>query len=138
MRTLDLKFIQYLNLFEKYTHVRTKHCFEYNNYLIFVVPSALVSKAIGPKGTNVRKLSSVINKKIKVVAMPLGIQDAEKFIADIVEPVKFRSLEVKGDVIVITAGSAYKAALIGRNKRRLNELKEIVKSYFNDKDVKIV
>jgi NusA-like KH domain protein len=137
MKKLDRKYIQYINLFEKYSRTRTRYCFEYNNFIIFVVPSPIVSKSIGPDGKNVKKMSSVINRKIKIISMPENESDMGKFILDIIDPLKFKSIEVKGEEVIISAGSQYKAALIGRNKRRLLELREIIKQYFN-KELKII
>ena len=31
IKTLDMQFIRYANLFDKVTRIRTNHCFEYNN-----------------------------------------------------------------------------------------------------------
>ena len=52
-------------------------------------------------------------------------------------PVTFRDLNVENNEITLTAGSHSKAALIGRNKRRLNELKQISKDFFG-KELKII
>ena len=45
-RTLDMQFIRYMNLFTKVSRVRAKHCFSYNNMIIFVVSKFAVAKAI--------------------------------------------------------------------------------------------
>ena len=71
------------------------------------------------------------------MAIPLGIQDAEKFIQSIINPVSFKEIEITDDQIIITAGSQNKAALLGRNKRRLLEMQKIVGDFFN-REVKIV
>ena len=134
---LDMRFIRYLNLFSKLTKVRSKNCFFYNQFLIFAVPSALVSKAIGEQGKNVKKLSEIIGRRIKVVALPRGLEDAESFISNIVSPVQFKSLEISQDEIIITASRQSKAALIGRNKVRLQELAKIVREFFG-KNLRIV
>ena len=134
---LDMRFIRYLNLFSKLTKVRSKNCFFYNQFLIFAVPPALVSKSIGEQGKNVKKLSEIIGKRIKVVALPGSLEDAESFISNIVSPVQFKSLEISKDEIIITASRQSKAALIGRNKIRLQELAKIVKEFFG-KNLKIV
>ena len=56
-----------------------------------------------------------------------GIQDSKRFIEDIVAPVRLKSIEIKDGTIVITAGNNQnKASLIGRDKRRYEELKKIV------------
>ncbi len=136
-QTIDMKCMRYLNLFERVTGVKTKNCLFYNNMIIIAVPPRFVSKAIGEKGKNIKKLVPILGKKIKVIALPNDISDAEKFISDIVSPTTFKSLEITEREIVITAGKENKAALIGRNKVRFEELRKIVKEYFG-KDLKIV
>jgi len=51
--------------------------------------------------------------------------------------VKFNDLEVTDNEIILTAGSHSKAALIGRNKRRMIEMQGIVKDFFS-KEFRIV
>ena len=57
-------------------------------------------------------------------------KSVKKFVEAIVAPVTFNEIEIKEDEIVLTPGSQSKAALIGRNKRRLLEMKKIVRNYF--------
>jgi NusA-like KH domain protein len=135
MKTLDMQFIRYLNLFERMTRVRTKNCFSYNNIIIFGVHPALVSRAIGENGKNIRQMSEILGKKIKVIAFPS--RNIYEFICKIIEPIKFKSLEMNNNEVIINAGRQSKAALIGRNKQRLEELSEIIKEYYG-KDVRII
>ena len=65
IKVLDMQFIRYANLFSQITRVRTNHCFEYNNMIVFVVPKKLVARSIGPNNINLEKLSSIIGKKDK-------------------------------------------------------------------------
>tara|TARA_Y100000310_G_C20668471_1_gene808950 strand:+ start:929 stop:1345 length:417 start_codon:yes stop_codon:yes gene_type:complete len=134
---IDMRFIRYLNLFSKITGVESKNCFFYNNFLIFGVPSSLISKSIGKEGKNVKKLSNMVNRKIKIVALPENVEQTEKFVSEIIAPVQFKNLEITQDEIIITATRQSKAAIIGRNKVRLIELKKIIESYF-DKRLRIV
>ena len=137
MKTLDMRFIRYLNLFDKITRVRTSNCFFYNNAIFFAVNRALISKAIGENGKNVKRMNEIIKRKIKIIALPRDASDAGRFISDIVEPIGFKNLEVNEKEIIIVAGSQSKAALIGRNKARLEEMKNIAKEYFN-RELRIV
>lgn len=129
--------IRYLNLFERVTGVRTKNCFSYNNAVVFAVPRMSISRAIGSRGDNVKKISEIIKRKIKIIGIPRGLSEAPKFIADIISPVGFKSVEITDNEIIINAGSQNKAALIGRNKIRMQEMHEIIKEYFN-RELKIV
>ena len=130
INTINMQEMRYLNLFAKTTGVNTRFCFRYNDFIIFSVPENLVSKAIGENGKNVKRLNEILGKKIKVVFAPKENHDARKFIEDVISPVGFKDFEMNGREIIITAGSQNKAALIGRNKRRLYELQKIAKDFF--------
>ena len=137
VRTINMQDMRYLNLFNKITRVSTRFCFKYNEAIVFCVPRRFVSQAVGEGGQNIKKMSEILRKRIKVVPNPRGIQDAKKFIEAIVNPVKFNDLEVTDNEIILTAGSHSKAALIGRNKRRMIEMQGIVKDFFS-KEFRIV
>ena len=137
VRTINMQDIRYLNLFNKITQISTRFCFKYNEAIIFCVPMRFVSKAIGEGGQNIKKMSEILHKRIKIVPNPRGIQDAKKFIEAIVSPVKFNDLEITDEEIILNAGSNSKAALIGRNKRRILEMQKIVKDFFG-KEFRII
>lgn len=137
VKVLDMRFIRYANLFERITRIRAQHCFSYNSMILFVVPRNFVSQAIGKDNSNLRKLSDILGKKIKIVPAPTGIDSIENFVSVIVHPVKFKAIEVKDEQAIINAGAQSKAALIGRNKSRLDEMSEILDQYFGIKKVLI-
>lgn len=130
MATIDMQTMRYINLLDRVTRVKTSKCFVYNNTIIFAVPQGLVSRAIGPQGNNVRNIQVTLGKKIKIIAEPNGVDDAVRFVQDVVDPVTFKSLELKDGAFLLTAGSQSKAALIGRNKRRFEELAQIMHDSF--------
>ena len=127
MATIDMQTMRYINLLDRASNVKTTKCFVYNNMIIFAVPRIMVSRALGQNAVNVRKLQDQLGKRVRIVAEPSSMEDAERFVLDIVEPVKFKSLIFKEGVFVISATTASKASLIGRNKRRLDELNQIIK-----------
>ncbi|HLD98605.1 MAG TPA: KH domain-containing protein [Candidatus Nanoarchaeia archaeon] len=137
IKTIDMQVMRYINLFSRISNINPKHCFIYNNSIIFVVPEPKVNKAIGDNGRNIKRMSEIIQKKIKVVAVPNGISDAEKFISTIVYPAQIKSVELNENYLIINSSPQNKAMLIGRNKKRFDEIRKIVKNYFG-KDVKIV
>jgi len=136
VNTINMQDMRYLNLFEKIMRVRTRFCFRYNEAIVFCVPKTLMAKAIGEKGKNIKKMREILGKKIKVVVVPNEINDVEIFIKSVVSPVTFRNIEIKDNEIIV-AGGSNKAALIGRNKRRLLEMQKIVKDFFG-KDFRVV
>ena len=137
IKTLDMQFIRYANLFNRITRIRTNHCFEYNNMIVFAVPRVFVAKAIGKDNSNLKRLSEILRKKIKIIAIPNGKEDIENFVSVLVSPVKFKAIELKDDAATIKAVTQSKAMLIGRNKVRLNEIQNILGQYFGIKKVLI-
>ena len=132
-----MKCMRQLNLFSQITRVRSKHCFPYNNTLIFAVPYHSLSKALGEKAENIGELSLNLGKKIKIVAIPRGLSDAERFIRMIILPIKFNELKLNKEIIEISANMQNKASLFGRNKTRFFELEKIIREFFN-KQLRIV
>jgi len=126
-----------MNLFSKITRVRARHCFFFNNLLIFVVEPELVSRAVGENGMNIKRLSMITRRRVKVVASPRQTE-VEKFVRELVYPIKFKRLVVESSVITILAGPQSKAMLIGRDRARINQLLEILKRYFNIVALKVI
>jgi NusA-like KH domain protein len=135
VKVLDMQFIRYANLFERVTRIRTNHCFSYNNTVIFAVPRNFVMQAIGRDNINLKKLSGIIGKRIKIVAIPHGIEDIENFVSIITYPIKFKAIDVKETDVIINADAQSKASLIGRGKIRLEEMQNILEQYFGIKKV---
>ena len=134
-----MQFIRYVNLFGKITNVRAKHCFAYNNMIIFVVHRGDVKQAIGHENANLHRLSQILSKRIRIVAEPKSKtrEDIKHFITTVVAPVQFNTIELAEDIVTISAGREGKARLIGRQRIRQKELAEILEQYFGIKELKI-
>jgi len=135
VKILNMQFMRYANMFSRVTRIRTNHCFEYNNAIVFAVPRVLVSRALGPDNKNLRQLNHVLGKKVKIVAIPNGREDIENFVSVITYPIRFKGIEIKENNAIINAGHQNKAILIGRNKCRLNEMQNVLNQYFGVKKV---
>ncbi len=130
--------LRYLNLFAEVTRINTRHLIQYNNTCIFCVPKLLLSKAIGRNSENIKRISQVIKKRVRIIPMPLGIQHAKDFLLAVVAPSSFKDVEFNETELIITAGGTQtRATLFGRNKTRFIELQKVVRDFF-DKDLKIV
>jgi len=127
---IDMQGLRHLSLFRKITKLETRYCFSYNEILMFCVPRHDIPQALGRNGENLKKMSDILRKRVRVIAIPKGIENAKQFIQAVIAPVTFKEMEITPDEIIINAGSENKAALLGRNKRRLNEMKTIVKDFF--------
>ncbi|MBI2452431.1 hypothetical protein HYV50_05145 [Candidatus Pacearchaeota archaeon] len=132
MAIIDMRTMRYINLLDKITHVKTKNCFIHNNTIFFAVNRNEVSRAIGAGASNIRKMQEKTGRKIRIIIEIEGDNDLKRFIEDIIAPARVKSVERKENELIITAGNGRsKAALIGRDKRRLEELKKIVHDFFN-------
>ena len=136
-KTIDMQMMRYINLFEKICHVSTTNCFIYNNSIIFAVPKGFVSKAVGKNGVNIKKISDIFGKRVKVIEMIEDLENLDKFIADIVDPIKFTKLDLINGEVTISAGRQSKASLIGRNRSRQIELEAVLKKFFDVQKLKI-
>ena len=136
MSKFDLKTIQLINLFENKTRSTVKNFLEYNEIFIFIVKENQARKAIGPKGINVKKLSDLLNKRIKIVEYN---SEPVKFIKGFISPIVALDIKVEDKIIEIMVSSTReKGLLIGRDKKHLNMLKNLVKKYFDIEDIKII
>ncbi|MFH1608261.1 MAG: hypothetical protein ABIA78_03950 [archaeon] len=137
VNTINMQDMRHLNLFARITRVDTRFCFKYNETIVFGVPKPLVRRAVGENASNVRQLSQILRKKIKIIPKPRGIEDAKSFIESIVSPATINEVVVEGNEMIVTAGKQSKAVMIGRDKRRLLEMQKIVKDFFG-KELRIV
>lgn len=134
--TISMQDMRYLNIFYKITKIHSDYNFLYNNTLFFCVPKRFLFKAIGKNNSNLKKINSLIGKRIKVVPTPKDISYVKEFIKIIVSPIEINNIEINDSEIIINAGKD-KSMLFGRDKKKFFELQKILKSFFS-KELKIV
>jgi len=66
VRTINMQDMRYLNLFNKITRVSTRFCFKYNEAIVFCVPRRFVSQAVGEGGQNIKKMSEILRKELRL------------------------------------------------------------------------
>lgn len=126
-----MQLMRYLNLLDRITRVKTTRCFVYNNTLVFAVPKSFVSQAVGQNGSNIHHLQEKIGKRVRIIVETNG-KDLQRYVEDIISPSQFKEMKVENGELIITAGSMQnKANLLGRNKTRFEELKQVIKDDFN-------
>ena len=127
-QVIDMQLMRYINLFTKTTKIIPKSCFKYNNQLVFLVQKNQVSKAIGKDAVYAKKIMATLRKKIKVMAYPgETIKEIRAFFERLVDPIEITDLEVKDNVIKVSATRINKSSLIGRERVREKELTKIIK-----------
>lgn len=129
MSSYDLKLIGYITTFENLTGTRVKDSFnDRNENLVFIVDEKELGKAIGKNGGNIKRIGGLIKKRIRVIGYS---DDVVKFVKNIVNPLKVYIKNIDGEVIIEGNDSQTRAHLIGRDRKGVDEISNIVKKYFN-------
>jgi len=132
---LDTDLIKNISLFQKITRVSPRDCIVDDEGLIFIIPEVMVSKAIGKSAANVKKIESILNRKIKIVGFNPNVL---RFIKNVVFPFKIKEIEEDNGIITLTAVDSYnRGQLIGRNAAKLRKTEDIVKRYFKITEIKV-
>ena len=131
---LDRELIGFVNVFESMTGARVKDVFfGKDEELVFVVAEGDMGKAIGKMGVNIRRLSGMLKKRIKVIEYSSNLIE---FLKSAIDPIKADGFEDVGDAIkILIKDTSLKARLIGRNRRNINEISNLVERYFKKKVV---
>lgn len=129
--------IKLISLFESVTKANVKDCF-FNDYgqLFFIIEHGEMSKAIGKKASNVRKIESLIKRKFRIVEFNENILE---FIKSLAYPLQIKEIEeVDGVVEIKGLDRKTKGLLIGRNAMNIKNYEKIVKRYFDIGGLKVI
>ena len=129
---LNERSLALLNLFEAYTGVMPIEVEELDETIFFMVPFSQLGRAIGKKGENVKKLEKKLGKKVVIIAYS---KDPKQFVKNVFNNVKIYQVDVV-DVMgekemTLIAEEKDKAKLLGKNKARLRNARELMKRLFN-------
>lgn len=129
MKVITAEIMGYINLFESVTRARVKDCYQSNEALMFVVYEGEAGKAIGRNGENIKRLTQLTKKRIKVVEFS---EDPLKLVSNLILPFKaeVRFLDEK-TILIEGRGAKFKQAVLGPERKNLKELQTIVLNYFN-------
>ena len=131
----DSDSMSWIMLFESMTGAKVKDCIA-NEKLIFIIEENEMGKAIGRNGFNIKRMENKLKKKIKLVEFS---NDVLQFIKNIVYPVEVLDIRQENGVVTIHGkDTSSKAMLIGREHQNINHLSNIVKRYFDVKEMKVV
>jgi N utilization substance protein A len=132
-----LEEINYINLMERVTKAKVKDCYmDRKGILVFIINYGDAGRAIGKAGVNIKKVSALLKKTIKVIEFN---PKPEIFVENLIKP--FNGKVYKGEngtIFVEIKGTADKASLLGKNKKNLANLNQVMKKYFKDTEIKVV
>ena len=124
-----------ITLFESMTGANVRDCIA-NEKLIFVIEENEMGKAIGKSGANIKRIENALKKKIKLVEFS---SDVLQFVKNMIHPIEALDVKLEDGIVAIYGkDTAAKAILIGRERRNVNHLMDIVKRYFDIKGIKVV
>lgn len=138
----DASMMKYFSIFENITHVSAKDCFPVNETIIFFVNPGKAKIAVGKQGINIKKLSSMINKEVKVIEFS---NEVIGLVKNVIFPLRAISVEVAMDnenqkiINIAFKSSKERRFLLDNNQKKLKLLKDIVKRYHKDiNDIRIL
>lgn len=130
----DSDIIKIITLFESVSGAKVKDCIA-NEKLTFIVEENEMGRAIGKNGATIKRLESMLKKKIRLVEFS---NDILQFVKNIAHPIDLQNIKKEEGTITITLkDTGAKAMLIGRERQNINHLSDIVKRYFDIKEIKI-
>ncbi len=130
----DSDLMKLITLFESMTGAKVRDCIA-NEKLIFVIEENEMGMAIGKNGANIKKMENMLKKKIKLVEFS---NDVLQFVRNAIYPAETIGIRNENEVITIHGkDTSSKAMLIGRERQNLNHLKDLVKRYFNIKEIRV-
>lgn len=103
--------------------------------IIYLIKKGNMGLAIGKNGDNIRKLSSILGKRIEMVEYD---EDEQTFIANMFKPAELLSITITPEQISIVAKDNNNRGLaIGKNGATIDKAKILVKRFFNIDDIEI-
>ena len=127
--------IKLMMLFESMSGAKVKDCIS-NDKVLFIVGENDMGKAIGKNGANIKKFENKLKKKVKLAEFS---SDAAQFVRNLAYPAEIADVKNENGTITIHGKDANsRAMLIGRERQNLNHMTEIVRRYFDVKEIRVV
>lgn len=132
----DFNLIKFISMFESLTKASVKDCFMQGEKLVFIIKENQIGRALGKGGSNIKRLENTFKKKIKIAEFN---PDLLQFIKNLVYPLQVKDIKEEEEVVIITPpDSKTRGYLIGRAAVNLRNTEDIVKRYFDIKEIKVV
>ena len=131
----DSELIKLMMLFESMSGAKVKDCIS-NDRILFIVGENDMGRAIGKNGANIKKFENKLKKKVKLAEFS---SDVAQFVRNLAYPAEIADVKNENGIITIHGKDANsRAMLIGRERQNLNHLTEIVRRYFDVKEIRVV
>ena len=114
-------------MFETLTRAHLRDCFKEGDEFIFVTEPGHIAKAIGKQGVNVKKISHLTKKDVKIFEYN---EDPATFLKNVLR-MNVHVKQEENKLIVECPDVRTKGAVYGRERERLKKLLTLVKRYFS-------
>ena len=133
---LDVDSLKTISYFERATGAKVRDCIIGDDNILFIVEENQLMKALGKDARNVKLISNVLNKKIRITEYS---KDLGKFIANLIYPMKADEISEQDGIVTIKSSEREtKGLIIGRNATNLRRTEGIAQRYFDIKEIKVV
>ncbi len=124
----NIELIGYITTLENISGSKVKDAFiDKNGMLVFIINQGDMAKAIGKKGINIKRLSNLLKKRLKLIEFNENILE---FVKNCIQPLQASVSQEENKIILESPDTTIKAKLIGRDKQNLIALNELVNRYF--------
>lgn len=121
--TYDQRTIGIIATFEQITKTTVKNCV-IDNSILFVVKEGDAGKAIGKQGLNIKKLSNLLKKPVRVVEYT---EDPIQFVKNLTKNTNSKVYkDPNGEIIIHPATGKDKGIILGRDKQHLKLLQDLL------------
>jgi len=133
--TLSLEVMQLMTMFENMTGAKLKDCIIRGKSAYFIVQENEIGKAIGKRGSNVKRLERIIKRPIHIIEFHEKIAD---FIKGMVYPAEIKEVQMQGDKVIITPQDLKSRGLIiGKNAENLRFFEQTTQRYFPISEIRV-
>lgn len=124
----DIELIGYITTLENISGSKVKDAFiDKNGMLVFIINQGDMAKAIGKRGINIKRLSNLLKKRLKLIEFN---ENVVEFVKNCIQPLQASVSQEENKILLESPDTTIKAKLIGRDKQNLIALNELVNRYF--------
>ncbi len=129
---LEREEIFFINAFDSETGVAAKDVLIEQKNATFLVKDEDMGKAIGPKGSKIKKLTEKLGRRIELLAFTESI---EEFFKKALPTAQFSEVKIEGKQVELRLDSMQKREIMGNSK--FKRIKRIAERNYNIENIKI-
>lgn len=136
-RKLDMDALRMLSLFEKVTSSRVKDSVDYKDKLTFIVEEGQLWKALGKDRVNLIKLEELLKRRVKIVEYR---KEKIQFLVNLIHPLRVKDIQEdeEGTITITGTDTKTKGLLIGSRAQNLRATEDVMRMYFEVKEIKVI